>query len=62
VCGKFLFLGWTVNSTPLCPISAIASQAAKPTEDTMGQTLYNYLITLQPKKKQSSTTGWATWN
>jgi len=35
VCGKFLFLGRAVDSTLLCPISAIASQAAKPTEDTM---------------------------
>ena len=39
VCGKFLFLGRAVDSTLLCPISAIASQAAKPTEDTMEQTL-----------------------
>jgi len=29
VCGKFLFLGRAVDSTLLCPISAIASQAAK---------------------------------
>jgi hypothetical protein len=39
VCGKFLFLGRAVNSTLLCPISAIASQAAKLTKDTMEQTL-----------------------
>ena len=39
VCGKFLFLGRAVDSTLLCPISAIASQASKPTEDTMDQTL-----------------------
>ena len=39
VCGKFLFLGRAVESTLLCPISAIASQAAKPTKDTMKQTL-----------------------
>ena len=39
VCGKFLFLGRAVDSTLLCPISAIASQASKPTEDTMEQTL-----------------------
>ena len=39
VCGKFLFLGQAVDSTLLCPISAIASQAAKPTKDTMKQTL-----------------------
>ena len=35
VCGKFLFLGCAVNSTLLCPISAIAAQSSKPTEDTM---------------------------
>ncbi len=35
VCGKFLFLGRAVDSTLLCPISAIASQSSKPTEDTM---------------------------
>jgi len=39
VCGKFLFWGRAVDSTLLCPISAIASQTAKPTEDTMEQTL-----------------------
>jgi hypothetical protein len=39
VCGKFLFLGRAVDSTLLCPISAIASQSSKPTEDTMRQTL-----------------------
>jgi hypothetical protein len=39
VCGKFLFLGQAVDSTLLCPISAIASQATKPTKDTMEQTL-----------------------
>ena len=39
VCGKFLFLGRAVDSTLPCPISAIKSQAAKPTEDTMEQTL-----------------------
>ena len=38
VCGKFLFLGRTVDSTLLCPISAIASQSSAPTEDTMRQT------------------------
>ena len=38
VCGKFLFLGRLVDITLLCPISAIASQSATPTEDTMGQT------------------------
>jgi hypothetical protein len=39
VCGKFLFLGQVVDSSLRCPISAIPSQAAKPTEDTMEQTL-----------------------
>ena len=39
VCGKFLFLGRSVDSTLLCPISAIASQAAHPTEDTLKQTM-----------------------
>jgi len=34
VCGKFLFLGRAVDSTLLCPISAIASQSAAPTTDT----------------------------
>ena len=47
VCGKFLFLGRAVNSTLLCPISAIASQSATPTEDTFEQTqqLLDYLAT-----------------
>jgi hypothetical protein len=47
VCGKFLFLGRAVDSTLLCPISTIASQSSKPTEDTMQQTLQllNYLAT-----------------
>ncbi len=47
VCGKFLFLGRAVDSTLLCPISAIASQSSKPTEDTIRQTLQllNYLAT-----------------
>jgi hypothetical protein len=49
VCGKFLFLGRAVDSTLLCPISAIASYSSKPTEDTMRQTLQllNYLATLE---------------
>ena len=38
VCGKFLFLGRAVDSTLMCPISAIASQSSQPTEDTMQQT------------------------
>ena len=47
VCGKFLFLGRAVDSTLLCPISAIASQSSKPTTDTMRQTLQllDYLVT-----------------
>ncbi|MGV7235206.1 MAG: hypothetical protein ACQ9ET_03015, partial [Nitrosomonadaceae bacterium] len=45
VCGKFLFLARAVDSTLLCPISAIAAQAANPTEETMQQTqqLLKYL-------------------
>jgi hypothetical protein len=35
VCGKFLFLGRAVDSTLLAPISAIASQSAEPTEETL---------------------------
>ncbi len=38
VCGKFLFLARAVGPTLLCPISAIASQSANPTTDTMKQT------------------------
>ena len=38
VCGKFLFLGRAVDSTLLCPVSAIASQSSNPTEDTLEQT------------------------
>eukprot|EP00804_Cyclotella_cryptica_P022993 CCRYP_015003-RA/>CCRYP_015003-RA protein AED:0.12 eAED:0.12 QI:0/0/0/1/1/1/2/0/454 len=47
VCGKLLFLGRAVNSPLLCPISAIASQSAAPTQDTMTQTLQllDYLAT-----------------
>ena len=47
VCSKFLFLGRAVDSTLLCPISAIASQSSKPTKDMMRQTLqlFNYLAT-----------------
>ena len=47
VCGKFLFLGRAVDSTLLCPISAIASQSSKPTADTIHQTLQllDYLAT-----------------
>jgi hypothetical protein len=47
VCGTFLFYGRAVDSTLLMPISAIASQSAKPTTDTMAQTrqLLDYLAT-----------------
>jgi hypothetical protein len=47
VCGKFLFLGRAVDSTLLCPISAIASQSANPTEETLELThhLLDYLGT-----------------
>ena len=47
VCGKFLFLGRAVDSTLLCPISAIASQSAAPTTDTLKYThqLLDYLGT-----------------
>ncbi len=47
VCGKLLFLGRAVDSTLLCPISAIAAQLSTPTTDTMQQTLQllNYLAT-----------------
>ena len=38
VCGKFLFLGRAVDSTLLCPVSAIASQSSNPTKDTLEQT------------------------
>ena len=39
MCSKFLFVGRAVDSTLLCPISAIASQSSKPTEDTKQQML-----------------------
>jgi hypothetical protein len=47
VCGKFLFLGQAVDSTLLCPISAIALQSANPTKKTLELThhLLNYLGT-----------------
>ena len=38
VCGKFIFLGRAVDSTLSCLISAIASQSATRTEDTMQHT------------------------
>ncbi len=47
VCGKFLFLGQAVDSTLLCPISAILLQSANPTEKTLELThhLLDYLGT-----------------
>ena len=44
---KFLFLDRAVNSTLLCPSSAIASQSANPTKETMRQThqLFDYIAT-----------------
>jgi hypothetical protein len=47
VCGKLIFLGRAVDSTLLCPISAIALHSSKPTEDTMQKTLQllDYLAT-----------------
>ena len=47
VCGKFLFLGQAVDSSLLCPISAIASQSENPTEETLELThhLLDYLVT-----------------
>ena len=35
LCGEFLYLGKAVDSTLLCPIGALASQSANPTEDTI---------------------------
>ncbi len=45
VCGKFIFLGRAVDSTILCPVSAIAAQSSQPTEETMlhTQQLLDYL-------------------
>jgi hypothetical protein len=59
VCGKFLFLGRAVYSTLLCPISAIALQSSKPTEDTMQQTLQ--LLDWPHKKMPYSPTTQAAW-
>jgi hypothetical protein len=61
VCGKFLFLGRAVDSTLLCPISVIALQSSKPTEDTMQQTHYSSSITWPHKKTLYSPTTQATW-
>jgi hypothetical protein len=47
VCNKFLFFGSAIDSTLIFPISAIASQSSKLTEDMMRQTLqlFDYLAT-----------------
>ena len=47
VCGKQIFLGRAVDSTLLCLISAIVSQSATQTEDTMQQTnqILDYIVT-----------------
>jgi hypothetical protein len=47
VCGKFLFYGRAFGSTLLVPLSAIASQSARPIKDTLEQTkqLLDYLAT-----------------
>ena len=47
VCEKFLFLGRAMDSALLCPISAIASQSATPTEEKTRQTpqLLDYIAT-----------------
>ena len=47
VCGKFLFLGHSVDPTLLCPISTITLQSASPTQDTLSHTLQllDYLAT-----------------
>ena len=59
VCGKFLFLGRAVDSTLLCPISAIASQSVSPTEDTMNQTiqLLDYIATQEEVVLTYNTSG-----
>lgn len=47
VVGKFLFYGRAVDSTLLCPLSAIASQSATPTTETLARTkqILDYLAT-----------------
>ncbi len=35
LCGKFLYLGRALDSTLLCPISALVAQSSNPTKDTM---------------------------
>jgi hypothetical protein len=49
VCGKFLYYARAINSTLLTPFSAIASQSATPTEDTLKQTqqLLDYIATTE---------------
>ena len=57
---KFLFLGQAVDSTLLCPISAIASQSANPTEDTLELTyhLLDYLGTQEEAVLNSTQEKW----
>ena len=47
VCGKFLLYGRAIDSTVLTPISAIASQSANPTKETLAHNnqLLDYLTT-----------------
>lgn len=47
ICGKYLLCGHAVNSTPLVPLSAIASQSTEPTTDTLAQIrqLLDYITT-----------------
>jgi hypothetical protein len=49
VCGKFLFYARAIDSTLLTPLSAIASQSAKPTIETLQHTqqLLDYLATTE---------------
>ena len=51
LCGKFLFLGRAVNSTLLCPISALAAQLSNPTEDKMRYTMHflDYVVTQEER-------------
>jgi hypothetical protein len=55
VCGKFLFYGQAVDSSVLTPISAITSQSANPTKETL-HTPTNYSTTLPHRKTRYSPT------
>jgi len=58
VCGKFLFLGRAVDSTAHCCVPSAQSCCKQQNQPkTQWNKHYNYLITLQPKEKQSSPTG-----